>query len=258
MRYGLNKYDLKVVDGKSRDGISSDGAVATGCHVIVYDAGTKTKSTIYSDDALTAKTNDITRTQFATDGGISFFSTAESHDVLVAHSDGSNTVETITPTIHTIVLDRSSIEKCLIFPMVFNAGGTEVDTGLDLPLGALVHDVAVEVTTADATETVNIGLLSTETNGDVDGFAALVSVASTGYVPMLTVTAGGTEDFLASTGYGALLASFTAGANVAGDVGTYARKKHFVSGSNATSVVYQPSTSDTFAGYGYLYFTRLR
>lgn len=65
------------------------------------------------------------------------------------------------------------------------AGGTtaEVDTGFDLPANAIAHEWFLDVKTAEATggtKTVDVGLLSTESGGDADGFMRAVDVSSTG------------------------------------------------------------------------------
>jgi hypothetical protein len=259
MNYGLFKYELEVRDNRSLDGASSDGVIATGVHAIVYDAGTKTKGTIYADERKTAKTNDITRTAYALDGKILFWSPKTSVDIAIFDDKGNNCVYTaVTPVKHVLPLDRGNPFKCMVFPMIFNAGATEIDTGLDLPYGALVTDAAVEVVTTDAGETVDVGLLSGGTAGDADGFLAAVSVASAGVPARHTYTAGGNETYLSAVTFGVLLASRSLGTDVATDVGSLARLQHYVTGSNETSITYTPSTSDTFAGYGFVWYTALR
>ena len=259
MKYSDKKYVARVVDQRSLDGASGQGDVTTGCLVFVYDAGTKTLSTIYSDAARTAKTNAISRSQFATDGKVEFYSASESHDIVVAHEDGSvSKYAGVTPNTHSLVLNRDGVDKCLIFPMVFNAGGTETDTGIDLPLNVIVRDCRVEVVTTDATETVDVGLLSTETAGDANGFIAAMSVANSGFPAPLTFTAGSNETYLSAVKYGELLGAFLVGTDANGDAGNAVRSGHIVTGSNARSVSYTPSSSDTFAGYGYIHFSHLR
>lgn len=58
---------------------------------------------------------------------------------------------------------------------------SEFDTGLDLPAGIIVHDVIAEVTTADNSGTIDVGILSTESGGDADGFLDGESLAATGF-----------------------------------------------------------------------------
>lgn len=254
-----NQYKIAIYDQRSVATHSEDGRIIDGVLACVYSSGTKTLATIYADNQRTARTNCITRAQFATDDQISFYAAASTVDLFVAHSDGSVARYIgITPGVHRLQIDRSGMEKVLVFPMVFNAGGTEVDTGLDLPKQSIVYDSAVEVITTDATETVDIGTLTGETNADPNGFIAAASVAVAGYVQPTTVTVGSNETYIAATTLGALLATISAGNDVATDVGGLVRKHHFVTGSDAVSVSYTPSSSDTFAGYGYVFFRVMR
>lgn len=260
--YGDKQYQLSVVDQKSYNAVGEAGTsftLSSGVLVFVYDAGTKTLSTIYSDRKRTAKTNPISRTQFATDAGVLFYGASASYDIYLAHTDGSVAFYGgVSPLEHRLPLSRTGADRLLVFPMVFNSGGTEVDTGLDLPLGSLVYDAWVNVTTVDATETVDVGLLSSGTNGDADGFLAAVSVATAGVPARFTYTTGSNETYLSAVTYGALLAARSLGNDVATDVGSFGRLQHFVTGSNTTRVTYTPSTSDTFVGYGYIAYKILQ
>lgn len=259
MGFNLFKYELKVVDEKSLDPQSLDGIISTGCLVFVYDAGTKTLSTLYSNETLTSKANPITRAQFATDAGIVFYSAASSHDLFVAHSDGSvSRIASVTPTMHTVKLNRDGVNKCVVFPMVFNSGGTETDTGIDLPKNVIVKDVQLEVVTTDATETVAIGLLSSETAGDADGLMVATSVANAGFFGLVATTVGSNETYISAARAGALMGLGSVGTDVANDFGQPGGSGHVVTGSNAVSITYTPSSSDTFAGYGYVHFKHLR
>jgi hypothetical protein len=255
----VKNYTIEVEDQRSMGTVDSDGKLTSGVYVFIYDAGTKTLSTIYSDDKLTAKTNPISRAQFATDEGIKFWSTSDSHDLFIAHSDGSVArLTSVTPTTHSIKLNRDGLDKCMVFPIAASAGGTETDTGLDLPKICKVYDVALEVVTLDAGETVTIGLLSSETNGDADGLMLSTSVATAGFYQLYEVTDGATEDYISAVRAGALMGIGSVGTNAANDFGQPGGPGHIVSGSNATSISYTPSSSDTLAGYGYVYFRHLR
>lgn len=256
MGFAYYLYDISVVDQSNLDGFSPAGAVTTGILTRVFDAGTKTHSTIYTDGTgATALTVPISRSQFATDGKIKFYSASTSHDLAIYHSDGSFAIISgVTPNTHTIKINRTGNAKVLVFPMAFNAGGTETDTGLDLPLGACVKDVLLEVTTLDATETVDIGLLSSESSGDADGFLVAASVATAGFVKPFAYTQG-TYYYVSSTKYGALFGLGQVGDNNAGSsYGVVKQGYHIVVSGNAVSVSYTPSTSDTFVGLGYLFF----
>lgn len=128
---------------------------------------------------------------------------------------------------------------------------TEIDTGIDFPTNALIQGAGALVTTLDATETIDIGLLSSEGGGDADGFAALLSVATAVSLEAeVAVTAGGTETYYSGNTVGALLrAGYIVGTNVDQDYGLFARKAHRIDGT-AKSLSWTLSTgSDTAKGY---------
>lgn len=123
-----------------------------------------------------------------------------------------------------------------------------VDTTFDLPANSIVHDVIVEVKTAEATgstKTLDVGLLASESGGDADGFVDGISVAATGYKRPTYALDGGNAYF-ASTTRGVLLARFVAGTD-ADDRGLYAEKEHVAGSVTAKSVVY--TRGDTFVEF---------
>jgi len=254
-----NLYELKVYGSQSLDGVSQDGAIESAALVFVYTAGTKTLATLYSTTGRATLANPITRSQFTTDKGIRFYAEASSVDIVVNTDKGfTGNFAGVTPYVHTLKVATTAADRCLVFPMIFNSGGTEVDTGLDLPKFSAVYDAQVEVVATDAGETVDIGTLTGETNADPNGFIAGLTTANAGFPQLVTVTTGSNETYIASTTLGALLAQLSAGNDVATDVGGLVRKSHFVSGSDAVSISYTPSSSDTFTGYGYVFFKVLR
>jgi hypothetical protein len=86
----------------------------------------------------------------------------------------------------------------------FEKSTTEVDTGIELPANAIVTYAMLEVTTNVASGTVDAGILSTEANGDADGFLDGASAATAGLVIPVT--------------HAASAASLTAGALLATDI----------------------------------------
>lgn len=70
------------------------------------------------------------------------------------------------------------------FDIADTAAAVETDTGFDLPLDAQVigDGAGVLVSTADATETIDVGILSGEAGGDANGFFALLDVAIAGMI----------------------------------------------------------------------------
>ncbi|MCH8290217.1 hypothetical protein IH992_03820 [Candidatus Poribacteria bacterium] len=138
----------------------------------------------------------------------------------------------------------------------------ENDTAFDLPAKAVVLDVFLDVTTAEATastKTIDVGLLASESGGDADGFLDGISTGATGLqrgIP--TLTTGSNEVYFASTTRGVLLESFTAGTDVATDVGTVYDKSHLSDGVTAKSVSWTAGEAQTeFAGDLYIVYIEL-
>lgn len=122
---------------------------------------------------------------------------------------------------------RTAVIRC-------DAQTTETQTNFTLPASAIVHDVMLNIITADATETVDVGTMGT--SNDPNGFLALASLATVGLVKgAATVTTGTNENYISASTYGALLADFTAGTDVATDVGTYVRKEDITAGGDPVS-----------------------
>ena len=143
---------------------------------------------------------------------------------------------------------RGALVRCATASISSAPTGSEQDAGIDLPAKAVVLDVFLDVTAAEVTggtKTMNVGLLSSESGGDADGFLVGVSCASTGLKRgVATVTAGGSETYLSATTRGALLGSFVAGADSAGDVGTVYERPHLSDSVTAKSISYTAGDSD--------------
>jgi len=132
-------------------------------------------------------------------------------------------------------------------PWVFNDNSV-TSTGVILPLG-VIQDALVEVTTVDATETMDFGL----STGDENGFVAAIDVATAGMTPCTTtITAGTKESYFASSTYGAFLVTVTAGSNTTTDVGTYLRHPYECAG---TLAVCNTGTAGSDTGVGIIWFS---
>jgi len=64
----------------------------------------------------------------------------------------------------------------------FTKKTSEYDTGIDLPAGAIVRDAIIYVGTNVAGSTIDVGMLSSESGGDADGFVDGESCANKGFV----------------------------------------------------------------------------
>jgi len=142
------------------------------------------------------------------------------------------------------------VEGGLAVGIPFSASdNSETTTYIELPADLLVTGLIVDVATVDAGETIAVGLLSSEANGDADGFAAGVSVATALKVrPGATVT-DDTEVYISASTRGAFLVdTFTAGAATLTDVGTYVEQVYRCDGTAKTVTYTGSAGSDTAAG----------
>lgn len=87
-------------------------------------------------------------------------------------------------------VDQSEYTAIIPFAAQDYAAGTEVTTGLQFRANSIIQpDCAVRVTTQEASRSLELGLLSSESGGDADGFIDAVSLAATGsVVPLLSGT----------------------------------------------------------------------
>jgi len=175
---------------------------------------------------------------------------------LIAKADGSH--------ISLLELLAALNNRIKVKKIPFTPSATEKDTGWDLPSTAVVIEVLVEITTADPGITMDVGLLSTETGGDADGFLDGVDVGSVGIVAggiSVTKTAGVNENYISAVAVtrGALLRflEYELGSDVAGDHGfvVYEKEVHPAAKVTAKSVSYTHSTgADTAAGNIYIIY----
>lgn len=238
--YRLTGYDA--------DGSAQLTRITSGVTFQVLRADSDTIEALYVRGTLTSLTNPVTTTNFAsatvcnddvtfsvdpTDAG------DEDVDLIVVDTAGGFTafVEDFNRYDHTIVIDeRPNIQHHgVIWYGVSDA--TEVDTGIDFLADTLVQHVQIEAVTVDATEVYDVGLLSTGTNGDADGFVDGASVATAGF-PLVTLTTSG--------------ALMDDGTNFDPD-------GHVVTGANEGSLTYTGSAAtDTAVGYIHYFFVRMR
>jgi len=117
----------------------------------------------------------------------------------------------------------------------------EKDTGVDLPEGAIVRDVFIEVTTAVESGTIDVGLLYAEdTNGgDADGFLDAESCAVTGFVKHNNVALTSAAATLTLGAY--LKEADIADATASAGAQTYRVPNYHVVGEGQVSVSYTTS-----------------
>lgn len=228
----------KAIRFALRSALSGELISAAGGMVMVVAAGGAAKVDLFDMNG-TAIANPVA----FTNGYVEFQFDADTDSVDLygvsptGHSFVAKSVEPAGP--NEINIDTSAAHTVLVVPFSAadqTADNTETDTGMDLPANAAVlPNPLLRVLTADANETINVGLLSTDVGGDADGFLVAASVATAGVVKGTVAAAGNTM--------GALF-EVQDSAN-AGDI---APEAHVIV-STARSVTYTLSAgSDTAAG----------
>ena len=209
--------------------------ITSGVTYEVLQVNTDTRDTLYSfgDTALGSKTNPITTTVFGTDAAVKFRTSQSTVDLLVTDTAGgfSIVINDFSPNMHQIVIDeRDSVVHHGVIRYSCSTTG-EVDTGIDFKYDTQVLSVMPEIVTTSTGGNISVGLLSSETSGDADGFLITETAATAGY-PAPTIGDSG-----------ALM-----------DDGTdFYPTGHFVTGANAVSLTYTCDTTVN-SGAGYIHY----
>lgn len=239
------RYNIYEIQLSTNHDFAGLPMIATaGGKFIITAASLPTKVTLYDADAFTSLANPVTPTR----GKIRFatLDTVTSVDLFGFAPGGDFIVRKgVKPgAMQEIITNPTVPNQCAVIPFSFAdyTIAAEADTGLDFPTGALILPTPfIRVTTLDATETMDWGLLSSESGGDADGLLVAISTATAGTVPGALV---GTDTL------GALLKEDTNGSSV------LVPKGYPVAA--ATSIVLLFSTgSDSAAGYAYFPYLNL-
>lgn len=212
---------------------------ATGGKVYVAASGDAAKQAITDKDG-TALTNP----RALTTGGCEFWvvDTVADVDLYIMAPGGQFVVVTdvVMGQVQDIMVDTQQRHQIATIPFSIadTSANTETDTGFDFPTASAVLPYPmVRVSTIDATETIDVGLLSSESSGDADGFINAVAL-DTAVLVKATLTASGDT-------MGALL-SVLDSANAGDD----APEPHVVTGAAATSISYTLTAgTDTAEGF---------
>lgn len=258
--------DVYSWDGRmSTDGKPVLTKLTSGVQYHVLAQGANTVETLYVYKTLTSLANPVTSTLFATPDRVAFRtdptdSDDTSVDLIVVDTNGGYTavVEDFTVNDHTIVIDeRLNVQHHGIAWFSHADSSTVTDTGINFLPKTMIHDVRVEVITADSGITIDVGTADTAA-----GFRDDVSLTSTGFVTDTgVITAGSTLDYTAVTTYGALLYTAITGADAVATGGGRSYIGHLVNTSGTDDDLYftiSESGVDTAHGYIHYFFTRLR
>lgn len=245
---GFNKYTIQLWDALNFGMLDDDSG-----QLVVMTAGTPALATIYLDDRGTAASG----VQTFTNGQLSFFTidTVDTVDVTLLTATGEAIfIAGLTPAEHKVNVDQLTRDQHLVIPIIGVAA--ETDSGFDLPANLWIKDALIDVHTIDAGETVDVGLLSSEANGDADGFLDGISVAVAGPVLPIIVTNGSNEAYVSSFTGGALIYDGLVGTDVATDNGLASRINYITDGI-AKSITHTASAAGALF-YLHLMYTKLR
>lgn len=167
-----------------KDAVLGASIISAGGKVIVCQAGTPDKATLFSDADGASLANPLTPTR----GFIEFWTldTLASVDLYIMSPTGhflsvsgvtaSGPNEVVVPT-----NERQGVMK-IPFSIADTTATVETNTGIAIPAtGAVQPFPLLQVTAIDATETIDVGTLSTD-SGDADGFLVTASVGTLGLV----------------------------------------------------------------------------
>lgn len=178
-------YTMQLNDIARGQAVSASGGTA-----IVTLAGSPRKATLFNPDTGASLANPVTLTRgqirFAVDSSVT------SVDIYGFAPDGGfftlAGVRAGTEAEISYRIDQNEYTAIIPFAAQDYTAATETTTGLQFRAGSLIQpDCCVRVTTAEGSRTIEVGLLSSESGGDLDGFIDALSLASAGTIaPALT------------------------------------------------------------------------
>jgi hypothetical protein len=187
-------YDVQIMDRATGKALLTAGGKA-----IVVTAGLTGKLTLYNPDSdFASLSNPITPTRGKLRFATAVSPVSSSVDIYGIAGNGSafvmKGVQTGAPT--EIWIDSIRRTQTLLVPFLGSdyTAAAENDTGLDFVAGMMIRShIVTHVTVLQAAKTFDLGLLSSETGGDADGFIVGQSLATLGAIvtkASATVTIG--------------------------------------------------------------------
>lgn len=173
-------HEIQLMDHRDGRTIMTAGGMC-----LVTEAGSPDKVALLDPDDGTSITNPVPLTRGRARFAVA--SSVNSVDLYIMSPTGHFVVyeDAEAGTISEIMIDRGQKEQVakIPFSIADASASSEEDTGIDLPVGAYVSPfLGINVTDVDATETIDFGILSSESGGDADGFGVAMSVATEGFV----------------------------------------------------------------------------
>jgi hypothetical protein len=247
-----------------------------------------------------ALVNPVTATDFANDlkgnDMVSFrvdpngaTGTGVTVDLIVVDQVGGYTafVEDFTVNDHSIVIDeRPNIEHHGVAFILTTTSSTEIETGINFEKNSRISDMLIEVGTVFSggagSSFIDVGILSSGTNGDSDGFIYMAQLATAGYHSPFRPGINRTSYYISTAGeapcfgcgaldltMGTFLGNFDTGTEVTSLAGSgrglFHREQLMIHGSWETSLTYTFGTAEAYgttaeSGWGliHFWFTRIR
>lgn len=248
---------------------------ATGITYQVLAVGTSTEETLYSSvgfgSGVTAKTNPVTTTVFATDGGrIDFVcdptdATSDLNvDLIVVDTVGGYTavVHNFNPYMRAVYIDETPGIAHNSVIWFKSAVTSETLTGITFAANTFIEDVKIEVTQGNSGATMNVGTIQNGVAGNSQtGFRSGVSLTSNGMVfdtGVITAGTGANSQWAAST-YGNLMGNFITGTTgSANNSGGSSLLGHYITGNKTGVMTYSVSVANNVAGFIHTVFRVLR
>ena len=262
-----------------KGGMNGDGTLVltrltSGVTFKVLAIDSDTAETLYypNTPAMTSLTNPVTTTNFAAatvcNDRVAFAvdptdATNDRYvDLIVVDATGGGYtafVENFDKYTHTIVIDeRPNIVH--LGTIWFGASSTsEINTGVTFESDTFIKDVRVEVVTVASAISIDVGILSSGTGGDADGFRANVLITTAGYVADTgVITTGVSVDYTAASTYGVLLVTAITGDGATYSGGGGRSYLGYFRDGTSTGVLTYTMNSTTGAGYIHYEFGKLR
>jgi hypothetical protein len=175
----LQEWEFALWDSQRKISIDDDSG-----QLLVLTAGAPTAPARYSDNIGTSVSNPVRTPLTFSNGRVKFWldKSVTSVDLSFTTAKGhAYFYEDVAYSQHRLDVDPFKREHLLVIPFGAN-DNSELSTGITLIAGLLVQNAFIKVVTTDSGETIDVGILSSETNGDADGFVLATSVATAGYV----------------------------------------------------------------------------
>jgi len=240
--------------------------------VLAIDSDTAETLYYYAKPAMTSLTNPVTTTSFA-DNAICNDKVAfkvdptdatndQYVDLIVTDMAGfySAFVENFDKYTHAIVIDERPNISHVGTIWFAHATTVEQNTGAYFLPDTLVKDARVEVVETCLAGTIDVGLYSSQTAGDADGFRDGVLLTTAGFIGDTGfITAGASVDYYPDSTYGDLLYTILSGTGASWDAGggrTF--MGHVITAANASTVTYTVDSTTSGEGYIYVEHVRLR